>query len=88
MGGPLHLREAFNVDDAMARDRLVRRLRKIRAGAVLDKATYEQWNREHPNEKPIDTRFWDHIIEWCDGKRANPVTLEDLEAISEARHGR
>lgn len=61
------LREAVNVDDLKARDRLVRRMRKIRGGAVLDKNTYEYWNRLHPNEAPIDTSFEDQVIASCDG---------------------
>lgn len=72
MTDPIKLREAVNVEDLKARDRLVRRLRKIRHGAVLDKNTYEYWNRLHPNEPPIGTSFEDAVIAWCDGKGPMP----------------
>jgi hypothetical protein len=68
----LQLREAVNVDDLKARDRLVRRFRKLRADAVLDKNTYEHWNRAHPDAKPIDTSWCDEIIAWCDGRGPLP----------------
>lgn len=69
------LREAFNVDDLKSRDKLVRRLRKLRADAVLDKNTEEHWNRTHPDERPIDTTFWDKMIAFCDG--AGPMPIQD-----------
>lgn len=51
---------------------LLQRLRNIRAGVVLDKATYEYWNRMHPDEAPISTAFEDAVIAWCDGKGPLP----------------
>lgn len=74
MTAPL-LREPVNVPDALARDRIVRRLRKIRAAAVLDKNTIEHWNREHPNEEPLDASWCDDVIAWCDGKGPLPPSL-------------
>lgn len=68
----LRFREAINVPDVIQRDKLVRRMRKIRAGAVLDKATYEHYNRTHPDEVPISTAFEDSVIAWCDGKGPFP----------------
>ncbi len=49
-------REPVNVPDALQRDHLVRRFQKMRAEAVLDKSTYEHWNRTHPDETPLDTQ--------------------------------
>jgi hypothetical protein len=73
MGEPrMRLREAVNVDDLKQRDKLVRRTRKIRADAVLDKSTCEHWNRLHPDEPPISTAFEDAVIAWCDGKGPMP----------------
>lgn len=63
----LKFRSAVNVPDALTQDKLIRRMRRIRAGAVLDKNTIEYWNRGHPDEKPIDTAFEDSVIAWCDG---------------------
>jgi hypothetical protein len=71
------LREPFNVEDAKARDRLIRRFKKIRADAVLDKNTWEYINRTRPDLPPIDTTFEDKIIAWCDGKGPMP-TREDI----------
>lgn len=66
------LREAVNVDDLKQRDRLVRRLKKIRADAVLDKGTLLHWNRLHPDETQFSTAFEDAVIAWCDGKGPMP----------------
>ena len=70
------LREPVNVADALARDRLVRRLKRIRASAVLDKNTFERWNVQHPNEEPLDTSWCDEIIAWCDGVGPLPSRLD------------
>ena len=66
------LREPVNVADALARDRLVRRTKRIREEAVLDKNTIDRWNRMHPDEQPIDSGWCDEIIAWCDGKGPFP----------------
>lgn len=71
------LREPLNVDELKERDKLVRRIKRIRAGFVLDKNTYEHWNRTHPDGRPIDTSFFDKCIDWCDGKGPMP-TREDF----------
>jgi hypothetical protein len=69
----MSLREAVNVDDLKQRDKIVRRFRKIRAEAVLDKNTYEHWNSLHPDEKPLDLAFFDEVIAWCDSGGEGPV---------------
>jgi hypothetical protein len=69
----LRLREAVNVADLKDRDRLVRRIRSIRAGAVLDKGTNAHWNHTHPTELPLSTAFEDAVIAWCDGTGAIPT---------------
>ena len=66
-------RVAENVADELERDRLVRRIQKLRADAVLDKNTIEHWNRTHPTERPMDTAFEDAMIAWCDGKGPFPT---------------
>ena len=71
--GFIRLREARNVEDVKRRDRIVRGIKKIRAGAVLDKNTYEYWNRLHPDEPQIDTTFEDQVIAWCDGLGPMPA---------------
>ena len=58
--------------EKMARERIARRLRAIRDEVVLDKNTYEHWNRTHPDEEPLDTSWCDEIIAWCDG--AGPLS--------------
>ena len=63
----LELREAVNVLDAMKRDRIVRRLRKIRREAVQSRVDIEYWNAVHPDEPPIATTFEDQVIAWYDG---------------------
>lgn len=73
MNGELpQLREARNVGELKARDLLVRRVKKIRDDAVLDKNTWEHWNRLHPNEPQVDTAFEDAVIAWCDGNGPLP----------------
>lgn len=74
----LELREAVNVPDLKERDRLVRRIRKMRADAVLDKNTLEYWNRRHPHERQFSTAFEDKMIAWCDGKGPMP-TKDNIE---------
>lgn len=66
------LREALNVDDLKKRDRIVRRLRRLRADTVLDKNTIEHWNRLHPNERQLSTAFEDRVIAWCDDPSGPP----------------
>jgi hypothetical protein len=63
------LREPVDVTDALARDRLVKRLRKMRANAVLDKNTIEWYNQSRlpPGEQPLDSSWCDEVIAWCDG---------------------
>lgn len=73
----LRLAEAANVGELKQRDRFVRRVRKIRAGVVLDKNTIEHWNRVHPNERPISTTFEDQVIAWCDGNGPLPLRVPD-----------
>ena len=65
-------RDPVNVPDLLERDKLVRRMRRIREEAVLEKNTLEHWNRTHPNEEPMSTTFWDAFIAWCDGKGPLP----------------
>lgn len=65
-------REPVDVPDLLERDKLVHRLRKIRKEAVLDKNTFEHWNRTHPEETPLDTSFWDEVIAWCDSDGTGP----------------
>lgn len=69
------LREPVNVADALERDRLVRRLRNLRARVVLDKSDIEHWNRTHPDEKQFDTAVEDAIIACCDGQAPMPTTF-------------
>ena len=71
----LPLREAINVDDLKARDRLVRKLAKLRADTILDKSTIEHWNRLHPDEL-ISTEFEDAVIAWCDGRGPMPTAAD------------
>lgn len=71
-GNTRRLREPVNVRDALARDRIVRRIQRLRAEAVLEKNTHERWNRQHPEEPPFDTSWCDEIIAWCDGKGPLP----------------
>lgn len=71
------LREAVNVADLKKRDRLIRRRRKIRADAVLEKNTIEYWNRQHPTESRISTAFEDALIAWCDGRGPMPTKVPD-----------
>lgn len=79
MSDRLKLRQAVNVPDEIARDRLVRRIRKIRSGAARDKNTYEHWNAAHPDQPPIDTTFEDAVIAWCDGRGPLPTAPPQQE---------
>lgn len=72
MTEPFRLRQAVNVPDEIERNRLVERMRKIRADAVLDKDSAAHWNATHPNETPLDVTFWDEVIAWCDGRGPLP----------------
>jgi hypothetical protein len=71
----LKLREAVNVADLKQRDALVRRVKKMRADAVLGKATIEWFNahRLQPGEAPISTDYEVAVIAWCDGKGPFPT---------------
>lgn len=71
-------RVVHNVPDLKARDRLVRRIRKMRADAVLDKSTLEHWNRTHPDGKQFSAAFEDKMIAWCDGKGPMPTKADTL----------
>lgn len=72
----LRLREALNVGDVKRRDRLVRRIKKMRAEAALDRDTLLHWNRTHPEETPFDVSFEESVIAWCDGRGPFPVLPE------------
>jgi hypothetical protein len=69
------LREPLNVPDAMKRDAIIRRFRHARSNAAQLKADIEDWNRNHPDQKPIDTALEDAIIAYCDGKGPWPATV-------------
>lgn len=73
----LKLRDAVNVPDALQRDKLVRRINRLRAAVVLDKNTIEHWNRTHPDATPISTDFERAMIDWCDGKGPFPELPRD-----------
>jgi hypothetical protein len=73
----ISLREAVNVPDLKRRDQIVRRIRKIRADAVLDKNTIEWWNEHNPNETPIDAAWCQEVIDWCDGKGPLPIRNDE-----------
>lgn len=77
----LTLREAVNVPDALQRDKLVRRIKRLRASVVLDVNTIEHWNRTHPNEMPVSTDFERAVIAWCDGKGPFPELPEDASHV-------
>ena len=66
-------REPVNVDDLKARDRIVRRFKKLRADAVQSKNNIEHWNELNPTEPPISTAFEDSVIAYCDGKGPMPT---------------
>ena len=72
------LREARNVDDLKRRDGLVRRIKRMREDAVLDKASIEWFNanRLGEGETPLSTEFEDALIAWCDGKGPLPSVPE------------
>jgi hypothetical protein len=65
------LREAVNVDDLKQRDRIVRKRRKIRANAVLEKNTIEHINRVRGWN--LSTDFWDAVVAWCDNEGPMPT---------------
>lgn len=71
----MSLREAFNVEDLKRRDRLVRRFRKMRAEAVLEKNTLEYVNSIHPDWPPFDTKFEEAVIAWCDSGGEGPMPV-------------
>lgn len=73
---PLALREAVNVPDLKQRDKLVRRLKKIRAKAVLDLNTIRWWNENRTDQPPMDPSFEEALIAWCDGKGPMPEVPE------------
>lgn len=72
MNEGFHLRPGVDVPDEIKRDRLAKRVRRLRADAVLDKNTREYWNRMHPDEEQFDTITEDAIIAWCDGRGPLP----------------
>lgn len=69
----LQLREAVNVAELKASDRLVRRVKRIRAEAERDLNTIEFWNKHHPDEV-ISADFERAVIAWCDGTGPFPAT--------------
>lgn len=71
------LRDPRNVTEALQRDALVRRVKKIRDDAVLDRNTIKRWNRMNPDKNPISTEFEDQMIAWCDGKGPMPTEVPD-----------
>jgi hypothetical protein len=68
------LREGVNVRDFMEREKLVRRLRKMREEAVLDRNTILHLNRTRGWN--FSTEFEDTVIAFCDGR----ASIEDVAA--------
>jgi hypothetical protein len=84
------LREAMNVGELKARDRIVRKLTTMRKQLIIDRETYQRWNRAHPNEAPLSTEFEDAMIEYLDGEAPMPqkLMLKVMEDAREIRAGR
>ena len=76
MSDRLRLREPVNVPDALARDALVGRIVALREKVVQDKAMYERWNKDHPNQTPLSTDFEDRMIAWLDGVGPKPPEVQ------------
>lgn len=70
----LTLREAVNVPDLKKRDAIVRRIKRIRAEAELERNTIDWYNRNRlpVGEQPLDSSWCDEVIAWCDGNGPLP----------------
>lgn len=69
-------KEAVNVVRFKQREKLLARLRKLRAAVVLDINTIEYWNKTHPEEIPISTDFEYAVLAFYDGKGPMPMVPE------------
>jgi len=63
------LREAYNVADALERDGLVRRLRRLRADMLSNRRFIMAWNAANPDQPPISTEVEDAVLGYLDGAR-------------------
>lgn len=63
----LTFRDPMNVPDLLAKDRIVRRVRRYRAQLLGQRAAILAFNAAHPDDEPISTALGDGLIAWCDG---------------------